>query len=415
MFKWLLFICLLSTLTVKAQKDLQLWYTKPAVQWTDAMPIGNGRIGAMVFGKYDQERIQMNEESVWAGSKINNNNKQSAQHLPEIQQALFKGDYKKALELATAYMVGTPPRVRSYQPLGDLNIQYNWMQQPQEYKRSLTLNTGIARTAYTVGDNSIVQEVFASSLKDVMVVNVTATKAFDANIILHREKDVDEYKASDGILYYNGQIKDREDSLSGPGGNHMRFSAAMKVMTMDGKAETFTNDTATICSINGTKHFVILVTGATNYNVTRLDMDETIDALSICKEKLFKAASLTVNELKDEHIKDHRSYFDRVQFSMGDETNDQLPTNERLEKVKNGAIDRGLIVLYYQFGRYLLMGSSRKPARLPANLQGIWNQEYEAPWNADFHTNINLQMNYWPQKPVICQKPFCLWLILYRN
>lgn len=396
MQKMLLPVLLCISLVTNAQKDLQLWYNRPANEWTDAMPVGNGRIGAMVFGRYNQERIQMNEESVWAGSKINNNNPLSAQHLPEVQQALFKGDYKKALELATEYMVGTPPRVRSYQPLGDLNIQYNWMQQPQLYKRSLTLNTGIARTEYTVDGNNIVQEVFASSLKDVMVINVTGTKAFDANIILHREKDVDEYKATGGLLYYNGQITDKEDSLSGPAGRHMRYSAAMKVMAADGKAETLTNDTATICSINGTKHFVILVTGATNYNVTKLDTDETIDALSICKEKLAKASSLSVTELKDEHIKDHRSFFDRVQFSMGDEANNQLPTNERLEKVKNGAIDRGLIVLYYQFGRYLLMGSSRKPARLPANLQGIWNQEYEAPWNADFHTNINLQMNYWP-------------------
>jgi alpha-L-fucosidase 2 len=396
MQKMLLPVLLCISLVTNAQKDLQLWYTSPANEWTDAMPVGNGRIGAMVFGRYNQERIQMNEESVWAGSKINNNNPQSAQHLPEVQQALFKGDYKKALDLATEYMVGTPPRVRSYQPLGDLNIQYNWTQQPQLYKRSLTLNTGIARTEYTVDGNSIVQEVFASSLKDVMVINVTGTKAFDANIILHRDKDVDEYKSLGGLLYYNGQITDKEDSLSGAAGKHMRFSAAMKVMAADGKAETLTNDTATICSINGTKHFVILVTGATNYNVTKLDTDETIDALSICKEKLAKAASLSITELKDEHVKDHRSFFDRVQFSMGDDANNQLPTNERLAKVKNGAIDRGLIVLYYQFGRYLLMGSSRKPARLPANLQGIWNQEYEAPWNADFHTNINLQMNYWP-------------------
>ncbi len=396
MQKLLLPVFLCISLATNAQKALQLWYTKPADKWTDAMPVGNGRIGAMVFGRYGQERIQMNEESVWAGSKINNNNKASAQHLPEVQQALFKGDYKKALELATAYMVGTPPRVRSYQPLGDLNIQYNWMQEPQQYKRSLTLNTGIALTEYSVGDNNIVQEVFASSPKDVMVINVTATKAFDANIILHREKDVDAYKADGGILYFNGQITDKQDSLSGPAGKHMRFSGAMKVMAMDGKAESFTNDTAAICSINGTKHFVILVTGATNYNVNKLDTDEAINALEICKEKLLKAASVSVVELKEEHIKDHRSFFDRVQFSMGDEANDKIPTNERLDKVKAGTIDRGLIVLYYQFGRYLLMGSSRKPARLPANLQGIWNEEYEAPWNADFHTNINLQMNYWP-------------------
>ncbi|OJY86456.1 MAG: hypothetical protein BGP14_21090 [Sphingobacteriales bacterium 44-15] len=392
----LLILLVFSSLFSYAQEDIQLWYTKPAAIWTDAMPVGNGRLGAMVFGRYGQERIQMNEESIWAGSKINNNNKEAAAHLPEIQQALFKGEYKKALQLSTDYLVGTPPRVRSYQPLGNLYINYAWKGTPQQYKRSLTLNTGIARTEYTVDGNHIVEEVYASAPADVLVVTFTAAQPVSLDLVLNREQDVNEYRASDGLVYYTGQINDKEDPLEGPGGKHMRFAAAMKIIAAGGKTEMLTADTAAIVRISRSKNFTILITGASNYNIANLDMDEGIDALAICRRKIAAAAALTPAALKQRHIADHRSLFDRVQFRMGDEAMNKVPTDERLEKVKAGAFDPGLIVMYYQFGRYLLMGSSRKPGRLPANLQGIWNGEYKAPWNADFHTNINLQMNYWP-------------------
>lgn len=378
-----------------AQKDIRLWYAKPAIAWTDAMPVGNGRIGAMVFGGYNQERIQMNEESIWSGSKINNNNKEAATHLPEIQQALFTGEYKKALQLSSDYLVGTPPRIRSYQPLGNLYINYSWIGRPQQYKRSLTLNTGIAKTEYIVDGNHISEEVYASAPDDVMVVSFSATKSVSIDILLNREQDVNEYKSSNGLVYYTGQINDKEDTLTGPAGKHIRFATAMKI-TADGKTKILLSDTGAIVKISGSKRITVLVTGASNYNISKLDMDESIDPLGICKQKIEAAAKLSPSILKQRHIADHRSFFDRVQFMMGSEAMNAMPTAERLEKVKAGAFDPGLIVMYYQFGRYLLMGSSRKPGRLPANLQGIWNEEYKAPWNSDFHTNINLQMNYWP-------------------
>jgi len=379
-----------------AQNDIHLWYTQPAKIWTDAIPVGNGRIGAMVFGKYNHEQIQMNEESIWAGSKINNNNKEAAARLPEIQKALFTGEYKKALQLSSDYLVGTPPRIRSYQPLGNIFINYSWKGEPQHYERSLTLNTGIASTEFIINGNHISEDVFASAPDDVMVLNFTASQPVNLEIVLNREIDVNEYKASDNLVYYTGQINDKDDSLTGPGGKHIRFAAAMKVIANNGKTETLISDTAAIVKISSSKSFTILVTGASNYNIENLDMDDNIDALAICSQKIESAAKLSPVVLKQRHIADHRSFFDRVQFKMGSESMNNLPTDERLEKVKAGGFDPGLIVMYYQFGRYLLMGSSRKPGRLPANLQGIWNGQYKAPWNSDFHTNINLQMNYWP-------------------
>ena len=199
--KILIFITLFSQLRGIAQQDLQLWYNSPAKKWTDALPVGNGRLGAMVFGKYDHERIKLNEESVWAGSKMNNNNPLASEHLSQIQTALFNGVYKEALDLSTKYLVGTPPRVRSYQPLGSLFINYVWKGKVQQYKRSLTLNTGIAATEYTADGNKIIQEVYASAPQDVIVVTINAARPFDVEFFLSREQDTHEYKSEENHTY----------------------------------------------------------------------------------------------------------------------------------------------------------------------------------------------------------------------
>ncbi|MBX2921068.1 MAG: glycoside hydrolase family 95 protein [Chitinophagaceae bacterium] len=393
-----LFIMLVSANTINAQpKDLELWYRQPAAAWTDGMPVGNGRIGAMVFGKYDKELIQLNEESVWAGSKINNNNKNSVKHLPEIQSAIFKGEYKKALQLASQYMVGTPPRVRSYQPLGNLYIHFGEAGTPDRYKRALNLNTGVATTTFEIAGNKITQEVYVSAPHDVLVVTVRAARPLNLYFELSRERDVNEYKVSGkDIVYYTGQIIDQDDTLTGPGGKHMHFAGAMQLLAANGRVKPVAGDTSAGYRLDAVTNVSIAVTGATDYNADLLDTDVGIDPMAVCIKKLSKAVAVSVTALKEQHIKEHRSYFERVQFSLGNRSNDSIPTDERLKRVKAGVLDHGLIVLYYQFGRYLLMGSSRGPATLPANLQGIWNNLYNAPWNSDFHTNINLQMNYWP-------------------
>jgi len=401
--------------TCHKKEDLELWYKTPAKTWTDALPVGNGRLGGMVYGDYTHERIQLNEESVWAGSKINNNNPGSKAHLREIQQAIFNGQYKKALEMSDKYLLGTPPRVRSYQPLGDLIINFNWKGKPVSYKRSLTLNTGIAKTEYTIDGNKVIEEVFASSPQDVIIIGISAEKAFNLDVLLSRECDTiyegsrkrnkkgtglspfsNEYNNDNGIASFSGQIIDKDSPLTGPGGKHLRYSSAMKIISLSGSANPLLTQISTGFRIISAKKIVILLTGATDYNIDKLDLDTSADPLTICKEKILKSDSYSLDELKRIHENDHRSFFDRVKFSLGDDKNRNLSIDERLNRVKAGNNDNGLIALYYQYGRYLLMGSSRKPGRLPANLQGIWNDQYDAPWNSDFHTNINLQMNYWP-------------------
>ena len=406
---------LVSFLTYGQQNNLTLWYTNPAQKWTDALPVGNGRLGGMVFGGVQQERIQLNEESVWAGSPVNNNNPGAKSHLKEIQTAIFNGDYKSARDLSNKYLVGTPPNVRSYQPLGDLRINFHWKGEATNYKRSLNIQTGIAKTEYKIDGNTIVQEVFVSAPQNIMVISIQSEKPFDADMLLSRQFNAEyetggnkkrktdgislgknDYQVQNGLAYYTGQIVDQYSAMKGPGGKHMRYAAAMKIISNSGVQSPMVSDTATGIQLVGTKNMVIVLTGATDYNIDKLDMDSSINPLTTCKQIIAKASSYNIASLKQMHIQDHGSFFDRVSFSLGEDINNQYPTDERLVHLREGKIDNGLIALYYQYGRYLLMGSARKPGKLPANLQGIWNDLYDAPWNADFHTNINLQMNYWP-------------------
>ena len=397
------------------QNDLQLWYNNPAQNWTDALPVGNGRLGGMVFGNYVKENIQLNEESIWAGSKINNNNPQAKTHLPKIQQAIFKGDHKAALDLSKKYLVGTPAEIRSYQPLGNLNIQYYWKGKPANYKRSLDLHTGIAKTEYSIDGNKLIQEVYVSAPQNVMVITIIADQPFDADLMLSREFDPineygpkphepsqiypsikNRYKYSNGIASFTGQINDEFNPNKGPGGMHMRYAAAMKILSSQGHSTSLISDTAIGYHFKSANRIVVVLTGATDYNIEKLDIDKKIEPLQICNDFITKAASYSALHLQQLHEKDHKLFFDRVSISLGKNEFQNMPTDERLKRMKEGKTDDGLLALYYQYGRYLLLGSSRKPGRLPANLQGIWNDLYFAPWNADFHTNINLQMNYWP-------------------
>jgi len=409
LFSLAIILCLPSC---SKKADMELWYKQPASKWTEALPVGNGRLGGMVFGGVANERIQLNEESLWAGSPVNNNNPQAKEYLAEIQRAIFRGEYKKADELSNKYLLGTPPRIRSYQPLGDLFINFGWKGQPESYRRSLNLNTGIAKTEYTINGNRVTTEVFSSSPQNALIVIIHADNPFDTEILISRECDTinefrgkrapgvpmysNEYDATNDLAWYTGQIIDADSRLEGPGGRHMRYSTLMKLISSDGSSEKVINQKSSGFRIKSARNMAIVLTGATDYNIDKLNFDSSVDPLAICREIISKASLNKAENLKANQESDHRALFERVTFSLGRDEYSGMATDERLNRVKEGNTDNGLIALYYQYGRYLLMGSSRSPGNLPANLQGIWNDLYFAPWNADFHTNINLQMNYWP-------------------
>jgi alpha-L-fucosidase 2 len=236
--------------------------------------------------------------------------------------------------------------------------------------------------------------VFASSPDNIIVVHISSPDGLPltASFRMSREKDAVVNTNGNNMIQLSGQIIDEDDLKSGPGGAHMKFAGELRVIA-EGGTITARNDIITLKQANG---ITLRLTAATDYNIEHLDFDRSIDPAASCKMILDRTEGVSYNELADNHLKEYSKMFDRVSLSFGPDTLSSKPTDERIEAVKNGATDNGLIALYFQYGRYLLMSSSRSPAVLPANLQGIWNKEMIAPWNSDFHTNINLQMNYWP-------------------
>ncbi len=379
----------------------RLWYRQPAKDWNEALPVGNGRLGAMVFGQPAAELIQLNEESLWAGCPVNNNNPQALPNLPAVRRALFEGKYGEASLLAEKTMLGTPPRIRSYQPLGDLRLDFGGASGREagltNYERALSLREGIASVAGEFADGRAwSREVFASAVDDVLVVRLVAApgSTFDVRVRLGREKDAAVSALSSGELVMTGQVVDPPDPLRGPGGKHMRFAARLVALPEGGRVSADSGGASLL--IEEAEAATLLIAAATDYDPERLDFNSSIDPLGRCAEVLGRARRFSPLELRARHVAEHGAMFGRVTLDLGDNGSSVYPTDVRLERLKKGGEDPALVALYFQYGRYLLMGSSRRPGVLPANLQGIWNKDFEAAWNSDFHTNINLQMNYWP-------------------
>jgi alpha-L-fucosidase 2 len=374
----------------------RLWYRQPASDWNEALPVGNGRLGAMVYGLAGREMLQLNEETIWAGSPVDNNNPGALESLPLIRKALFEGRYAEASALAEKHLLGTPPRIRSYQPLGDLRIDVDDARVTTGYERALDLRDGLASVVCETGTGArIEREVFASAVDDVLVVRISAGRKarITGTIRLARTRDAATKAVSGNELLLSGRIVDAPDPLCGPGGEHMRFASRLLALNDGGRLE----DAGDGLRVEGARALTLLVAAATDYDPVRLDFDPAVDPAAKAAEILAAAGRYSYRKLRSRHIAEHRALYDRVALALGGRPEDSaLPTDERLARVKAGADDPGLAALYFQYGRYLLMGSSRRPAVLPANLQGLWNQDYEAAWNSDFHTNINLQMNYWP-------------------
>ena len=380
-----------------------LWYRQPARQWEEALPLGNGRLGAMVFGGASRERIQLNEESLWAGEPLDVYPPDFAGHLKTVQRLVLEGKIAEAHKYGEEHLTASPTAFRSYQPLADLRIELNHPSEVEEYRRELHLQQGIARVRYRTQEGLMVREAFISAVDDVIAVRLSADSpgGVSAKIRLERERDAAISAAGGDGLHLNGQIVDIHSSAggyddnpgdSGPGGAHMRFAGRLLARSSGGTMAA--EDGGLI--VRNVGELLLLITAATDFSLEKMDFDRSLEPGAMAGDILGKAARKSWDELLAGHLAEHPSYFDRVSIFLGASKQDELPTDERLEAVRGGADDPGLCALHFQFGRYLLMGSSRAPGRLPANLQGIWNQEMWAPWESDYHLNINLQMNYWP-------------------
>lgn len=391
-----LFIVLLAFVftRVNAQQALKLWYKKPASIWNDALPVGNGRLGAMVFGKIATETIQLNEESLWAGNQANDNNPEALAHIKEIQQLLINGRNNEAHELATKYLLATPPNFRSYQTLGNLRLEFANTTDVKDYQRSLDLATAITAVNYNANGSNYKREVFASAPDNAIIVHLTSDKpkGLTFKVSLSRELDAAVNAVSNNTLLMNGQIMDLPSDDEGKGGMDMKFNAIVKVVSNSGKTEAANNG----IMVTDATDVTILITAATDYNLNKLNFDRTIDSKKTCEDIISKASGYNYETLLQRHLNDYRPIFNRVNLDLGGDDLSNLPTDVRMDNVRKGTVDKQLTALYFQYGRYLLMGSSRFPGVLPANLQGVWNDLYQAPWKSDYHTNINIQMNYWP-------------------
>lgn len=394
-------ILILGAISCKEETILteQLWYDSPSESWFEALPLGNGRLGAMVYGTVEEEQIQLNEESLWAGCPENPYAENIQTHYAEFQQLNLAGKYDEALDYALKNLVATPTSFRSYTTMGDLFIKTNHTN-AQNYKRSLDLETGISRVEYEMEGKKYIRESFISTKYNAVFYHFSSVnnQAMNCEIRYERKTDIKQSIDEHNILNIDGQLFDDPEGYddnrggSGKGGYHMKFSTQVAVQLNDGELSSKDE----VLSVNNASEFTVIVSAATDYNPEIMNFDRKIDSKQISSDILSKAIQTPYEDIRNDHIKAHSEIYNRVSFKISDIEKDTIPTNERIANLKKNGNDTYLTQVFFQYGRYLLMGSSGGRAKLPANLQGIWNNEMWAAWEADYHMNINLQMNYWP-------------------
>ena len=375
----------------KAQQST-LWYQKPAEKWEEALPLGNGRLGAMVFGIPGKERIQLNEDSLWPGGPEDWGLAEGKRaDLDVIRALLLVGENEKADSLLVLKF-SRKGVTRSHQTLGDLWLDFDWAE-VSEYKRSLDLASAISRTEFLSEGHSVMQEIISSAPDDAIIFRLKTThpKGFRGKIMLSRPEDqgfaTAETKAlNDNLLEMSGMVTQRTgqiDSKPFPILNGVKFRVLLLAQNQIGVVKANGN----YLEVDGAQEIILKLVAETSYY--HPDFSKAADS------QLDKVMFKSWGEIQSAHEREYKSWFDRMSLSLGPLQADEIPTDQRIQHVKNGETDLHLEKLLFDFGRYLLISSSR-PGTNPANLQGIWNQHIAAPWNADYHLNINLQMNYWP-------------------
>lgn len=383
---------LAATAAFSQNSPLTLWYTQPARIWTDALPVGNGRMGAMVFGGAVQERIQFNENTVWTGEPHDYAHKGAGKYLPQIRELLWAGKQKEAEDLAMKEFMSDPIRQRAYQAFGDIDIALNAKGEASAYRRSLDLDTGIASTLFTVDGVQYRRDVFANYPANVLVVRIAANKPGGLN-----------FTAGIKAAHENSKvtlITSSELSLTGqPDDSGIRFEARLLARADGGKVSVKDRR----LTIDGADSATLILSGATNFKNYR---DLSADPAQRNTATLAPLRKKSYDTLRAEHVRDHQALFRRVALDLGTSAAAELPTDERIAAFAKGS-DPALVSLLFQYGRYLLIGSSR-PGGQPANLQGVWNDSNKPAWDSKYTDNINTEMNYWPALPANlaeCQLP----------
>lgn len=409
--RFFLLACVFITFAtvVSAKNALRLWYEKPAdasvrdnpdgwkddAEWLKALPLGNGSLGAMVFGDVNRERIQLNEESMWSGSPEDNDNPMAFKYLDSIRVLLFNSKFREATEMTnrtqvckgkgSGYGNGANVPFGCFQTLGDLWIDFGKTSAWTNYQRELDLNEAVVRVRYDQDGVHYLREVFVSQPDQVLVVRFTASKPgqLSFSCSLNRPERFSTYSVGNQLVM-EGALSD------GKGGDGLNYKARLQAVTKKG-TQTYSDS---MLVVKDADEVLLYLSASTDYLLTYPDYKgRKYD--SITAENVARASAKPYAKLLEAHLKEFRGYFDRVDFNLCQNFKDTVPTDKRLAAFKNTLTDNHLHELMFQYGRYLLIASSR-PGCLPANLQGIWANKIQTPWNGDYHTDVNVEMNYWP-------------------
>ncbi|HEX4028858.1 MAG TPA: glycoside hydrolase family 95 protein [Terracidiphilus sp.] len=367
-----------------------LFYEQPAAAWPDALPVGNGRLGAMVFGNPAKERIQLNEETVWDGERRDRNNPQATRST-EVRNLLMAGKVHQAEALAAEVMMGIPVRLPVYQTLGDLWLDFdNVPETVSGYRLELDLDQAVVSTRFTAGGATWTREVFSSAPRNVIAVRIECTQPISLTVRLDRPAHSQTQVHGRDRLVMTGAarpVNPTTDPATQERQAGVAFRAELKAIAEGGKIQAVDNT----LRIENARAVTLLLTAATDFRER-----DAVGMTAACARNLRAAAAVGYKQLRAGHVADYRRYARRCNLQLldGPDPLRDLATDKRVMRVKNGAEDAGLVASYFHFGRYMLISSSR-PGTLPANLQGIWNESLDPPWGSKFTININTEMNYW--------------------
>lgn len=389
--------------------DLKLWYNEPADatvkddpngwrddrEWLKALPLGNGSMGVMVFGDVNQERIQLSEESMWSGSVNDNDNPEAREAQQEIRRLLFEGKYKEATALTNKTQIckgagsghgnGAEVPFGCFQTLGDLRIDFGTNAAFENYYRELDLNDAVVRIKYTRDAVNFQREIFTSYPDQVMVARLTADKPgqISFSCTMDRPEHFKTY-AEGGQLIMTGALPD------GKGGENLHYMARLKAIAKNGKIAY--KDSQLV--VKDADEVILLLAASTDYVLSYPEYKGR-DYTEVTAKSIENASQKSYKELLKAHLSEYQNYFARVDLDLTPAEIEPVPTDKRIELFRESNSDPHLVELMFQYGRYLLISSSR-PGCLPANLQGLWANKIQTPWNGDYHTDVNVQMNYWP-------------------
>ncbi len=383
----ILTVCLLLVARLEAASakvdDLKLWYEQPASKWTEALPVGSGRLGAMVFGGITKERIQFNEDTLWRGKPHDYVRAGAGDQLAEIRRLIFEGKEREAEKLAREKFLSDPVRQLPYQPFGDLRFEFFGHEDATDYRRELDLDRALARTLYRVDEVSYLRETFASYPDRAIVTRLAADHRGGLSFAVGIDSPHTNWQShvlGPDMLALVGQVQ--------PDG--LRFDARVKVIATGGKVRSEGRRIV----VENADSAIVFLTAATSF---KNFLDISADPAPRAAHDLERVIRKPFEKIRADHIADHQQLFRRMDLNLGRTEVADLPTDKRLQQIKTAGIesDPALAALHFQFGRYLLIGSSR-PGTQPANLQGVWNEELNPPWESKYTLNINCEMNYWP-------------------